>query len=84
MCSKDISQFCSRHVNHYRLKILFFLFDDKGDIHMIFDNYEASGFRVCDLLIIPHELRVTYPTRSGCKEESIQITHVYFKALACK
>jgi len=43
-----------------------------------------NGFRVCDLLIISHESGVSYPTISGCKEESIQITHVYFKLLAYK
>ena len=30
-----------------------------------------------DLLIISHESHVSYPTRSGCKEKSIQLTYIY-------
>ena len=52
---------------------------------MSFDSYEANGYmHDFDLLIISHKLRVSNPTRSGCKEESIQIAHVYLKALENK
>ena len=34
-----------------------------------------------DLLIILHMLRVLCPTRSGCREKSIQIAHVYITSI---
>ena len=55
-----------------RFFVFFFLFEDIGDIHMSYDSYEANGYiHNSDLLFISHKLCVPYPTRSGCKEESI-------------
>ena len=42
-------------------------------------NYKVHDFgHNWDLTIISHQqLRLPYPTRSGCKDKNIQITHVY-------
>ena len=40
-------------------------------------NYEMGYGHNLNLLIISYELHVSYPMRSGWREGSIQITHVY-------
>ena len=41
-------------------------------------NYDAEGYgHNLDLLLTLHELRVSHWKRSGCREKSIRITHVY-------
>jgi hypothetical protein len=51
---------------------------------MSYKNYEANGYGCnLDLLIILHSLRVSYTSRSGCREKSIQITHVYLICQKC-
>ena len=43
------------------------------------ENYEANGYgHDLDSRIIFHELHVSYPTRSGCREKSIHLRRVYF------
>ena len=41
---------------------------------MSFENDEANGSRHdLDMLIISHYLRVSYPTRSGCREKGARV-----------
>ena len=57
-------------------------FDCQYDIHMSSKSYEAIVYgKNLDLLIISHYLRVSRLTRSGCREKSIWIRHVYFDGL---
>ena len=42
--------------------------------------HEANDYgHNLNLLVILHELQVSYPTRRGSREKSIQITHVYLR-----
>ena len=51
---------------------------------MSYKKYEANGYGCnLDLLIILHSVLVSYPSRSGCREKSIQITHVYLICQKC-
>ena len=46
---------------------------------MSFKNHDANGYtHDLDLPFISHLLSVSYPTRSGCREKNIQVTHGYF------
>ena len=55
-------------------------FDNEADSHMSSENYQENGYgHDMGLLIILRSLRVSYFTRSGCREKSIQITHVYLR-----
>lgn len=41
-------------------------------------NYEASIFgHDLDALVISHNLHISYPPKSNCRDESIEITHIY-------
>ena len=45
---------------------------------MSYENYDANGHgHDLGLPNIAHLLRVSYPTSSGCLEQSTQITHIY-------
>ena len=45
---------------------------------MSYENYDANGHgHDLGLPNIAHLLRVSYPTSSGCIEQSTQITHIY-------
>ena len=51
---------------------------------MSYKNSEANGYgHDSDLLIILHSLHVSYPSRSGCREKSFKITHVYLICQKC-
>jgi hypothetical protein len=42
-----------------------------------FENYEANGYmHDLDLLIIFHELCVSYPTKSGSRYYNIHLRHI--------
>ena len=45
------------------------------------NNYEANTYdHNLGLLIISHDLRVSYSTRSGCRDKSVQIARIYLSA----
>jgi hypothetical protein len=55
-------------------------FDNEWDSHSSSENYEANIYRKdLELLINLNWLRVTYPTRCGCREKSIHLRHVYLR-----
>ena len=47
-------------------------FDNGQDMHVSIENYEANVYgHDLDLLIILHQLCVSYLTTSGCQEKSV-------------
>ena len=58
-----------------------FTLDDEKDIIWAPKMMSTWMPHDLDLLIILHMLRVLCPTRSGCREKSIQIAHVYITSI---
>ena len=59
-------------------------FHNEHDIHISFENYKESDYEHdFDSLIISHSLRVSNPTRSGCKEEiNVRLKAMYLDTLS--
>ena len=78
-CSRLNSQRDCGDVHDHLMSTRIFTLMMNEDINVIFKNRKANNYWCdLDLQMISQRLHVSYHTRSGRNEKSIQITHVYF------